>query len=133
MSKFDKYLSGPKKTLMVDACGAGLTALLLATILEPFQKEFGMPLFVLRIFSIIACIYCIYSLMSFYFGNERHAFLLKVIAFGNTFYGLLIAFFVYRYFGQLTTLGRCYFVLETAIIFGLVFWEMKVAFRSSKN
>ncbi len=122
-----------KKMLMVDAWGAGLTALLLATILEPFQKEFGMPLFVLRIFSIIACIYFIYSLMSFYFGNERRAFLLKLIAFGNTFYGLLIAFFVFRYFEKLTLLGRFYFVLEIAIILGLVVFEIECIRRNSKK
>ena len=110
--------------LLVDACGAGLTVLLLALILEPFQKDFGMPMFALQIFSIIACIFFIYSLISFYFGNENHAFLLKVIAFGNTFYALLIAFFVFRYFEKLTLLGRFYFVMEIAIILGLVFLEI---------
>lgn len=121
----------PQKLLMIDAWGAGLTILLLAFIVEPFQKAFGMPIFALKIFSIIACIFCIYSLMSYYFGDKKHAFLLKVIAFGNTFYCFLIAFFVFRYFEKLTFLGVTYFVIEIALISGLIVIELKTACKPS--
>lgn len=119
-----------KKLLLIDAWGAGITVLLLALIVEPFQKHFGMPMVVLRLFSIIACVYTIYSLMSHYFGNQKHTLLLKIIAFANTFYGCLIAFFVVRYFEELTLLGIIYFAGENLLILGLVALELQIAYKS---
>lgn len=128
MNKFPSL--NAKKLLLLDAWGAGITVLLLAVVVEPFQEHFGMPLVVLRLFSIIACVYTIYSLMSHYFGNQKHTLLLKIIAFSNTFYGCLIAFFVVRYFEKLTLLGMCYFAGEILLIMGLVALELQVAYKS---
>ena len=133
MGLFAKYRLNPKKCLLIDAFGAGITVLLLTVILEPFQKAFGMPMVALRIFSIIGCIFFIYSLMSYYFGDKKHTFLLKVIAFGNTLYCCLIAFCVFHYFEKLTVLGRIYFLLEIAIILGLVVLELKTASKSAEE
>jgi hypothetical protein len=119
-----------RKMLLLDAWGAGITVLLLAAIVEPFQEHFGMPLVVLRLFSIIACVYMIYSLMSHYFGNQKHTQLLKIIAFLNTLYGCLIAFFIVRYFEKLTLLGMIYFAGEIILIMGLVALELHVAYKS---
>ncbi len=130
MKVLDKFNSNPKKLLLVDAWGAGITVLLLAVIIEPFQEHFGMPMLVLRLFSIIACVYTVYSLMSHYFGNQKHTLLLKIIAFANTFYGCLIAFFVVRYFEKLTPLGMIYFAGEIILIMGLVVLELQVAYKS---
>lgn len=116
--------------LLLDAWGAGITVLLLAAIVEPFQELFGMPLVVLRLFSIIACVYTIYSLMSHYFGNQKHILLLKIIAFLNTLYGCLIAFFIVRYFEKLTLPGMIYFAGEIVLIMGLVALELQVAYKS---
>lgn len=119
-----------KKMLLLDAWGAGITVLLLAVIVEPFQEHFGMPLVVLRLFSIIACVYTIYSLMSHYFGNEKYKLLLKIIVFSNTFYGCLIAFFVVRYFENLTLLGKIYFTGEILLILSLAALELQIAYKS---
>jgi hypothetical protein len=121
----------PKQLLLIDAWGAGITVLLLAVIVEPFQEYFGMPMVVLSLFSIIACIYTIYSLMSHYFGNQKHALLLKIIAFANAFYGCLIAFFVVRHFEKLTLPGMFYFSGEIVLILCLVTLELLTAFKSS--
>ena len=127
----NKLLSlNAKKLLLLDAFGAGITVLLLALIVEPFQERFGMPMVVLRFFSIIACIYTIYSLMSHYFGNQKHEILLKIIAFANIFYGCLIAFFVVRYFEKLTLLGMIYFSGEILLILSLVALELQIAYKS---
>jgi predicted membrane protein len=123
----------PKQLLLIDAWGAGITVLLLAVIVEPFQKHFGMPMVVLRLFSLIACVYMMYSLMSHYFGNQKHALLLKIIAFANTFYGCLIAFFVVRYFEKLTLLGMFYFAGEIVLILSLVTLELLTAYKSSEK
>ncbi len=130
----NKLLSlNAKKMLLLDAWGAGITVLLLAVIVEPFQEHFGMPLVVLRLFSIIACVYTIYSLMSHYFGNRKHTLLLKIIAFANTFYGCLIAFFVVRYFEKLTLLGKIYFAGEIVLILSLVIVELLTAYKTSEK
>lgn len=123
----DKLRLTPKRLFLLDGLGACVTAMLLAGILIPFQKFFGMSQFALEIASLLAAALAFYSLSCFFFLKENWKFFLKIIATANGLYCLLTAFFVIFYFEKLTVLGLCYFLIEMVIILSLVFLEMKTA------
>jgi len=57
----------PKTLFLVDGIGALLTALLLFAVLRPFHELFGMPQITVTYLSIIAAIFCLYSMSCYLF------------------------------------------------------------------
>lgn len=117
----------PKRLFLLDGLGACVTAMLLAGILIPFQKAFGIPLLGLEILALFAAVLAFYSLSCFFFLKKNWLVFLRIIATANILYCCLTAFFVIFYFEQLTVLGLCYFLIEMVIILSLVFLELKTA------
>ncbi len=124
-------MSDPRKLFLVDGLGACLTVLLIAGIWIPFQNLVGMPRFVLEIFSLLGCVLALYSFSCFFFLKNNRRFFLKLIAAANALYVGLTIFFLIFYCEKLTVLGFTYFIIELIIILGLVFLEMKMAYKSS--
>ena len=131
MQLIDRYLSNPKKMLLIDALGASLTALFLAGILIPFQKIFGMPLIILIMLAGFAGIFAGNSFLSLLFPLNYQIIFLKVMVFWNSFYCCITAFLILVYFEKLTSLGLIYFISEIMIILGLVVLEKECVKRSS--
>ncbi|MGV3611364.1 MAG: hypothetical protein ACO1N0_10470 [Fluviicola sp.] len=131
MQLFDKYLSNPKKMLLIDALGASLTALLLAGILVPFQEFFGMPVIVLILLAGFAGIFAGNSFIGLLWPLKYQITFLKVMVFWNSFYCCITAFLILVYFEKLTGLGLIYFISEIMIILGLVVLEIACVKRSS--
>lgn len=134
LKKVITYLSAkPKLLLLIDALGAMLTAFLLIVVLRNFNECFGMPKTLLTYLAVVATCFCIYSSTCFMFLKENWAPYLRGIGIFNLLYCILTIVFLKIYYPQLTTLGATYFLLEIAIICGLVYIELNVATIISKN
>lgn len=118
----------PKKLLLIDSLGALLSAFLLGVVLVKFESSFGMPLKVLYWLSIIACVFAVYSLMSYLIIKNNRKLYLKIIAFANLTYCCLTIGLVLFFSDELTNLGLIYFLSEVAVILTLVIIELKSAF-----
>lgn len=133
MRLLHQWISNTRKVFLLDAVGACLTALTSAGILIPFQKAFGMPRFVLEIASVVAGLFALYSFLCYLLvKRNRHSFL-KAIAVMNSLYCFFIAIFTIHYLEKLTILGKCYFVLELAVLIGLITLEIKTAYKFSEK
>lgn len=121
---FDRLTFNPKILFLIDGFGALLTALILFSILRPFNRYFGMPKSVLTILSIIALAFCLYSMSCFYLVKEKWKSFLKAVSTGNLIYCCITIGLIVYYYDQLTVLGIVYFLLEIAVICGLVFLEL---------
>lgn len=115
----------PKRLFLIDAGGAFVTAVLLFAVLRIFHPYFGMPVDKINILSIIALLFCMYSMMCFFLlGNNWKPFL-RIISIANLFYCCLTMALVIYYYPVLTALGVIYFSGELIIIGILVFLEWK--------
>ncbi|MNJ91910.1 hypothetical protein D3C87_95650 [compost metagenome] len=117
----------PRRLFLIDGLGACMTALVFFGLLIPFHQLLGIPEFALRILFLIAVIFAVYSFSCFFFLKNNHRFFLRVIAFGNFLYCCLTLFFVIAYFQELILVGLIYFLLEIAVIAGLVYLELKAS------
>jgi hypothetical protein len=115
----------PKLLFLVDAIGAFLTAFFLLAILRPFDAYFGMPTAILTYLSIIAGLFCLYSLTCFFLVIEQWRPFLRAIAIANLLYACLTFGLVVYYYDRLTLLGIVYFLAEILIICWLVWIELK--------
>lgn len=115
----------PRRIFLIDGLGASMTALVFWGLLIPFHQVLGMPEPVLEFLFLIAVIFAVYSLSCFFFLKNNHRFFLRIIAFGNSLYCLLTLFFVVAWFRELNLIALIYFLLEMAVIAGLVYLEIK--------
>jgi hypothetical protein len=123
---FNKLTLYPKRLFLIDSLGAFLTALLLFAILRTFSEYFGMPKSTPSILSIIALIFCVYSLYCFFLVNKNwHPFLRGIIIANLLYSCLTLGLIIYNY-PRLTILGVTYFLLEIVVIYGLIFFEINV-------
>lgn len=120
----------PKTLFLVDSLGALLTAFLLFAVLRTFDEYFGMPQATLTYLSIIAALFCLYSISCFFLLTDNWRPFLKTISIANLIYCCLTMGLVIYYYRSLTILGVTYFVVEVAIICVLVFVELKTANNS---
>jgi len=126
--KVVNYLAGNPKTLfLIDSLGAMLTTFFLFVVLRNFNEYFGMPKTILSYLSAIAACFCIYSTACFLFLKNCWTPYIKGISFANLFYCVLTIGLLLVYYPLLTIIGAIYFLLEIAIICGLVYVELKVA------
>ncbi len=117
----------PRKLLLVDSIGALVSAFFLGIVLVKWQTFIGMPTTILYGLALIACIFAVYSFVSYkYLAGDSKPYL-KIIAIANLLYGCLTMGLVIYFYPQLSKLGILYFVGELLIIISLVIVELKTA------
>lgn len=115
----------PKKLFLIDGLGAFITAFLLGIVLRTFNSYFGMPSEILTRLSLVAIIFCMYSLLCFFLLKNNWKPFLKAIGIANVVYCVLTLTLVIHYYAVLTMLGLIYFTGEIITIAVLVFIEWK--------
>ncbi len=123
----NQMILNPKKLFLIDSLGALLSAFLLGAVLVRFESAFGMPRKALNLLSIIACIFSIYSFMSYLLIKENWKPYLKIIAYANLIYCCLTIGFTLYFNSELTNWGLIYFLSEVAVIITLAIIEFKSA------
>ncbi len=114
---------------LVDGLGAFVTFIFLFVLLPIYQEWIGMPHEVLRLLSLIALTFSVYSFACFFFVKKNSKKFLQAISIGNMLYCLLTAGLILYHYERLTILGLSYFILEIVIIAVLVFIELKTLKR----
>lgn len=127
-SIINKKISNPRGIFLVDGVGAIISALLLF-VLSCFEELFGMPVTILNYLILIVLLFVGYSLTCYLLQVKNWQPFLKVIAVGNTLYGLITLVLVFYLYDQLTIFGISYFLIELLILTLLVQLEFKMAFR----
>lgn len=127
-----KSVRHPKKLFLIDSLGALLTAFLLFVVVRNFNEYFGLPKIILTYISAIALLLSVYSISCFYFIKSNWTFFIRIIAYANILYCVLISILLLRHHSTLTVLGLTYFLIEIAIICGLAYMELNAAHVSEK-
>ena len=122
----NQFASNPKQLFLIDGFGAFLTALILWVISTTCNEYFGVPKRTLGILSNIAFVFGIYDVCCFFWARKMWRPFLRLIIIANLLYCCLTLGLVICNFTQLSILGVTYFLLEIAIVSGLVFFEIKV-------
>jgi hypothetical protein len=115
----------PQRIFLLDGIGACVTAALLIGVLAPFEAVFGMPREVLYVLAAIAVVFAVYSLCCYRFAGNQWRPLLKAISIANILYCCLTLFLVVLLYGQLSMWGVGYFLVEIAVVLGVVALEWK--------
>lgn len=125
-----RLLTNPKKLLLIDGCGAIISALLLGVVLVRFEKYVGIPPATLYLLAVFPIMFAIYDLFSYLQSHNKQPLLLKGIAFLNYIYCCLSIGVAFYHYETLTTLGWIYILIETLIIMILATWELNIATRN---
>ena len=134
INKLINHLAEKPKTLfLIDSLGAILTALFLFVIMRLFNEYFGMPKAVLTYLSVVAACLCIYSTTCFFKLKDNWTPFIMGISIANLLYCILTISLIIFYDPLLTIIGTTYFLLEVAIICGLVYIELNVATTIKKS
>lgn len=123
--------TNPYQLFKLDAIGAIVTAFMLGVVLVRFQSFFGISIEILRLLSIIPCLYFIYSIFCFWRKPKNWRPYLKGIAFANLAYCLLTLGLMIFYSENFTALGYLYFIGEIIIIAVLSRHERSLAMETS--
>lgn len=129
----NQLASEPKKLFLIDSLGAILTVFFLFVVLRNFDEYVGMPKNILTYLSITGALFCIYSTACFFFLKKHWTPFIIAISIANLLYAILTMGLLIIYSPVLTTIGLTYFLLEIAIICGLVYIELKVATAIKQN
>ncbi|WP_037576080.1 hypothetical protein [Sporocytophaga myxococcoides] len=123
----------PEILFLTDSLGAMLTAFILFVLSRNFNEYIGMPIIVLTYLSVIAACFSIYSIACYFFLKENRISSIIAISVSNLLYCVLTIGLIIVYHPILTIAGITYFSMETIVICGLVFIELKVASEINKN
>lgn len=132
VNSFAQLAQKPGKLFLIDSLGALLTAFLLFAVLRNMQAYFGMPDKILTGLSAMATCLSMYSATCF-FQKARRVIFMRVIAIANLFYCVLTLVLMGVYYSLLTRFGMLYFLLEIALIGGLVYVQLRVAAEMRKS
>jgi hypothetical protein len=116
------FAAKPKILFLTDGLGALLTAFLLFVVLRNFNGYFGVSQKMLTWLSMIAAIFCFYSMICFVTLKGNWAPFIKAIGIANLIYS-----------PGLTVAGAIYFLAEIAIIGVLVYVEFQAANAIRQN
>ena len=134
VTKIINYLTGkPKILFLIDSLGAMLTAFFLLLILRNFNEYFGMPETILTYLAGITLCLCVYSICCFFFLTNYWSSFIYGIVVANLLYCVVTMALLIIYNAQLTIIGTIYFLLEIAIILGIVYVEFNVAKTIKKS
>ena len=127
----DQFKLKPKILFLIDGLGALLTAFFLFVIFRTFNEYFGMPQTTLTYLSLIAVIFCLYSITCFFLLSDNWKPFLRVISIANLLYCILTLGLVIYNYQSVTLLGITYFLAEIIMICGVVFVELKTITANS--
>jgi hypothetical protein len=122
----------PRKLLLLDAAGAGVTAWATYFLLAAERLSTGLPAGLLVSLAIVAACFACYDLVAFFCGFDP-AISLRVIACLNVSYCVVVMVALYKYRDQATSLGFAYFFTETALVVSLASWEWMIASRPASS
>ena len=120
-----RFTLQPKTLFLIDGLGALVTAFFLFVILRTYNVYFGMPQNTLTYLSLIAIVFCLYSITCYFFLKDNWRPFLKTISMANLLYCCLTMGLVIYYYPSLTILGVSYFLAEIIVVFVVVFVELK--------
>lgn len=120
-------LLNSRKIFLLDGIGAIVSAFCLGVVLVYFNAQFGMPKSILYWLAGIAVFFSVYSFFCYFKIEKNWKFYLKIIAILNLLYCLVTAYFVCKFYPNLTSLGVLYFVGEIIVIVSLVSKEFQIA------
>lgn len=123
----NQFAKKPKNLFLADSLGALLTTFFLFAVLRNFHEYFGMPPIILTYLSITALVFCIYSTACFLFLKANRAPFIRAISIANLLYCVVTIGLLLMYSPVLTIMGWSYFLVETVIVCGLAYIELKVA------
>ncbi len=128
IKKAIQYLiKNPSTMFLIDGIGALLTTLSLCLIMLNFGSQFGMSLYALSLLTIIATLFCSYSILCFLFLKESWYIYLTLIGLANSLYGVLSCSFMIYFFSTMPAWGILYFSVELLLILLLVYIEISIA------
>ncbi len=123
-------LPTPRATFLFDGLGGLATALMLCVVLPSVHEAIGLPRSTLVTLGLFGVVYGAYSLGCFRLVRKRWRRALAIIIGANFFYCLVSALVVVIHRDAMTTLGVSYFIVEIAVIAGLVGLELAVLKRT---
>jgi hypothetical protein len=126
---FDALQIKPKNIFLIDGVGALVTALIIYFILNPYNEYIGVPSEVLMPLSLVAFVFCVYSISCFFLVKHYWQPFLTIIIAANSLYCLTTIGVLLYYQKTVTALGLVYFVGEIIVIGTLVLVEMKLLRR----
>jgi hypothetical protein len=128
IKKAIQYLiKNPSTMFLIDGIGALLTTLTLCLIMLNFGSQFGMSLYALSLLTIIATLFCSYSIVCFLFLKESWYIYLTLIGLANLLYGILSCSLMIYFFSTMPAWGIFYFSVEMLLILLLVYIEISIA------
>lgn len=128
IKKAIQYLiKNPSTMFLIDGIGALLTTLSLCLIMLNFGSQFGMSLYALSLLTIIATLFCSYSIFCFLFLKESWYIYLTLIGLANLLYGILSCSLMIYFFSTMPAWGIFYFSVEMLLILLLVYIEISIA------
>lgn len=121
------FAKNPSLLFLLDGLGALTTAAMLFFVLPNLNEQYGMPASTLKNLALIAFCFALYSIICFLFLKKNWSFYMRVIAYANFSYTLLTLFLLIALRAQNSWLDWTYFLTEIAVIWVLVYWELKTA------
>ncbi|RFS14361.1 hypothetical protein D0T08_21015 [Emticicia sp. C21] len=116
----------PRKIFLIDSLGGFLTALVLFTIIAPFEEYFGILINVVYFLGVFGCLYMLYSFTCYLLIKRNYKPYLKFIILVNLLYCYFTLCLFFYFYTSLTRLGITYFLLEIIVILSLIFIEYKI-------
>lgn len=123
----NQLAGNPRKIFLIDSLGAILTVFFLFVVLRNFYEYFGMPQTVLTYLSIIVAFLCSFSAICFLFLKAYWTPFIIATSIANSLYCILTMALLFIYYPLLSPIGISYFLIEIAIICGLIYLELQVA------
>ncbi|MFY0688268.1 MAG: hypothetical protein JXQ90_13935 [Cyclobacteriaceae bacterium] len=116
-----------KNLFSLDALGAMVSTVMLGLVLPRYIEYIGMPLSIVYMLALGACVLCIYSISCFLLNLKNWQPFMKIISMLNLLYCLVTFGLMIYLFDVLTWQGHVYFGGEIAIVVLLARYEWKVA------
>ena len=116
-----------KALFLVDGAGALLSALLLGIVLIRFEEIIGMPRQTLYSLAYFPTVFLLYDIICYLKVKQRIHLFLKIIALSNFVYCSISLAFVVVHFGDLTSIGLGYFIIELMVVLSLASLELRCA------
>ncbi len=128
-SYIDRWIQHPRNLFLLDSAGGFLTALLIGCVLTHWQEYIGIPMFVLYGLAGVGLFCCVYSFLCAMLVRSQWRRFLRIIVVINGAYCALTLGVLFYFRSQVTLVAMVYFLLEIAVIGGIVALELKAAQR----
>ena len=127
------FIVNPKKTFLIDALGAAVSAILLGVVLVKLERVFGIPESTLYFLAAIPVLFIPYDLFCLSKSKNNLGPFLKAIAVMNMMYCCLSIGMAFYHLKTITFFGYLYILIEVIITFTLAVFEFKVANKLAKR